>query len=584
MINFTYFRNRPRRLVVPALGLLLVLGVMIPLQAFAQTATFDPPIASPFGATFGFVERGATGDFNEDGRLDVVLTDGGLVRLLLGDGAGGFASPIDLSPMSGDCAQFSESELVTCTSGIWAFSVGDVNGDGHLDFVTANNGSQNLSVVLGNGNGTFVLPPTNYRLLSGGRSVALGDLDGDGDLDLIGGTSQTPNNVRVRLNNGSGAFGAPVDFSSGGSNTNDMETADLNGDGNPDLVVSNRDSPNISVMLSDGLGGFAAITTYTLAGGPGSVTVGDFNGDGRPDLAASLANSNQVAVLLASGAAGSFGSVVNYSTGSIPRDVAVADFDGDGNLDLVTANSNSGNAVPNGDNASILAGNGLGSFGAPTNHPSTSDIGVMFRPYQVFPADWNGDSKPDILTVNRSSRNVTVMLNTTPTTAVLCNGLVPTLVGTDDADILIGTDDPDVIVGLGGDDIILGMGGGDTICAGDGNDIVRGGSGNDWISGDDGNDVLFGDSGRDRIYGRSGDDTIDGGAHGNWLYGNNGHDIIDGRGGHDRIFGGRGHDIIAGRSGDDEIRCGAGDDIAHGGPGADSISSGASCEHTVSIE
>ena len=497
------------------------------------------------------------GDYNGDGNLDVVVSEGSagptqpaVLRLLIGDGAGGFGAPINISP-SGLCPT---ATTPGCVSGTGPVRAGDVNKDGKLDIVTANNWSRNLTVILGNGDGTFMLPGTNYALPFEGRSVALGDLNGDGDLDLIWGTSATVNNVRVRLGSGDGTFGAPGDFSDGGINTNDMEVADLNGDGNMDLVVSNRDGGGISVMLGDGLGGLGAPTTYPLAGTPRSVTIGDLNGDGRPDLAASVSSTNQVAVLLAAGVPGSFGTVVNYPAGSVPHDVAAADFDGDGNLDLATANNNTNNAVVNGDNVSILEGDGLGSFAAPTNYPSPSDIGVMFHPVSVFSADLNGDGKPDIATVNGFSRNVSVMLNTTPLPVVMCRNRPATLVGTGGDDILVGTSGDDVIVGLGGNDLIDGAGGNDRICGGSGTDSIDGGTGND------------------KVWGGRGADSISGGLGNDRLYGNRGHDTLFGNGGDDRLSGGQGNDNLIG---------GEGFDICNGGPGTNRVPT---CEAPQRVE
>jgi Ca2+-binding RTX toxin-like protein len=143
----------------------------------------------------------------------------------------------------------------------------------------------------------------------------------------------------------------------------------------------------------------------------------------------------------------------------------------------------------------------------------------------------------------------------------LCNGLVPTISGTDGSDRLLGTDGPDVILAGDGDDVIFGRGGGDTICGGPGRDRIKAGRGADFIDGGDQ---------RDRIWGEAGADTILGGTGADRIVGNNGNDTVDAAGGSDRIFGGPGDDNLRGGSGNDRIEGQAGVDSITGGNGTDS--------------
>ena len=149
--------------------------------------------------------------------------------------------------------------------------------------------------------------------------------------------------------------------------------------------------------------------------------------------------------------------------------------------------------------------------------------------------------------------------------AELCNGKVPTIVGTDSDDTLLGTSGVDVIVGLGGNDTITGFGGDDTICGGAGYDTIDGGAGNDFIKGGPDDDLIFGNDGADVIRGSRGNDTIDGGAGDDSIYGGVGDDIIKG---------GPDDDIIDGSDGDDQLRGSRGDDILDGGLGNDSLHGG----------
>ena len=143
---------------------------------------------------------------------------------------------------------------------------------------------------------------------------------------------------------------------------------------------------------------------------------------------------------------------------------------------------------------------------------------------------------------------------------VLCEGRVPTIVGTPDDDELLGTPGPDVIVGLGGDDTIVGADGDDLICAGPGNDTVAAGAGADHVHGASGDDTIRGGPGADQIFGGTGIDR---------LRGNGGNDTIAGGAGPDNLLGGPGADALYGTGGKDILDGGLGRDTLHGGGGED---------------
>jgi len=155
-----------------------------------------------------------------------------------------------------------------------------------------------------------------------------------------------------------------------------------------------------------------------------------------------------------------------------------------------------------------------------------------------------------------------------------CFGLTPTIIGTEQDDVLTGTSADDVIVGLGGNDTIDGLAGKDKICAGDGNDNVVGGDGDDSIDGGDGDDVISGDNKNDILIGGFGNDTIDGGDGDDNIEGNEGSDDLDGGLGKDTISGGDDNDNINGGDGDDNLSGGGGDDLIIGGNKNDTISGG----------
>jgi hypothetical protein len=217
-----------------------------------------------------------------------------------------------------------------------SLSVGDLNGDGQLDLVTANIESNSVSVLLGNGDGTFA-PKADFSTGSAPNSVAIGDLNGDGRPDLAT-ANLGSNSVSVLLGNGDGTFGAKTDYGAG-SYPQSVAVGDLNGDGRPDLATANG-SGTVSVLLGRGDGSFGANTDYRAGIAPFSVAVGDLNEDGHLDLAMANEGSSTVSVLLGNGD-GSFGPKTDYGTGDGPESVAIGDLNGDGRPDLATANAGS---------------------------------------------------------------------------------------------------------------------------------------------------------------------------------------------------------------------------------------------------
>ncbi len=272
-------------------------------------------------------------------------------------------------------------------------AVGDFNGDGKQDLATANEGSDNVSILLGDGAGSFSAA-TNLRAGTSPRSVAVGDFNGDGQQDLAV-ANQFSANVSILLGDGAGNFSAPTNFAAG-MNALSVKLGDFNGDGQQDLAVVNSGSNNVSILLGDGAGNFSAATNFDAGSSPRSVAVGDFNGDGQQDLAVANAGSNNVSILLGDGA-GNFSAATNFGAGAFPISVTVGDFNGDGQQDLAVANSNS-------NNVSILLGDGAGNFSAATN------FGAGSSPRSVAVGDFNDDGQQDLAMANRLSNNVSILL------------------------------------------------------------------------------------------------------------------------------------------------------------------------------
>ncbi|CAF3995466.1 unnamed protein product, partial [Rotaria sp. Silwood1] len=227
------------------------------------------------------------------------------------------------------------------TSDPHAVDVGDLNNDTRLDITVANNGGNNVGVLLGNGDGTFAAQTTfSTGTGSNPTAVAVGDFNKDARLDITV-ANYGSNNVGVLLGNGDGTFAALVTFSMGAlSGPYAMAIGDFNHDTRWDITVANYGGNNVGVLLGNGDGTFQAQTTFSTGMGssPISVAVGDFNQDTRADIAVANYGSNTVGIFLGNGD-GRLTAQSIFSTGALsaPHAVAVGDFNNDTRLDITVA-------------------------------------------------------------------------------------------------------------------------------------------------------------------------------------------------------------------------------------------------------
>jgi hypothetical protein len=230
--------------------------------------------------------------------------------------------------------------------------------------------------------------------------VAVSDLDGDTIPDLVT-SNGLSNDVSVLLGNGNGFFQTAESYAAGESPSS-VAVADLDGDTVPDLVTANASfqSSDVSVLLGRAHppGRFRAAVSYPLTqfAGPTSVAVADLDGDTIPDLV--TANEFRDENVLLGNGDGSFQAALTFAAGDAPQSVAVGDLDGDTIPDVIVANGD-------GNNVSVLLGNGDGSF------ETAGLFTVGDTPFSVAVADLNGDSFLDLVTANAVSDDVTVLIN-----------------------------------------------------------------------------------------------------------------------------------------------------------------------------
>jgi hypothetical protein len=368
------------------LFLLLSEGLLAQVNQFLNASQYTVG-ASPMAA--------ASGDFNGDGKLDLVVTNkvDGTVSVLLANGDGTFQPQVayDLSAVPA------------------AVAAADVNGDGYLDVIVAlpanSKGDPNdlVAVLFGKGDGTLQ-PPLYYGVGVGPQFVAVQDLNGDGRPDLVvanTGTDAAPgNNVSV-LMNVAGTFPAHVEYSTGNGPAS-VAIGDFNKDGNPDLAVANSRDGTVSMLLGKSNGTFQSQTVYPVGSDPMAVAAGDFNADGNVDLAVGNFNDSTISILLGKGN-GSFKPQVTFATAfGEPYAIVVADFNGDKKLDLAVSNEGE-------DSISILLGNGDGTFLPHVDYWAGNGPGLLVA------GDFNGDSKIDLAVpddgwASRADNKLTLLL------------------------------------------------------------------------------------------------------------------------------------------------------------------------------
>ncbi|GGF11005.1 hypothetical protein GCM10011383_22760 [Hymenobacter cavernae] len=370
-------------------------------QVFQFTAAAAPGSGAFIGgsdAEASNSSRLAIGDLDGDGDLDYV-TYSGAVRL--NDGTGLYTNGQQISIF-----------------GPRNVALADIDSDGDLDALfSINTGLGFVLVRLNNGAATF----SGTQQVSVGfepYGLALGDIDGDGDLDLLTANGSSAS-VSVRLNNGLGTFSGTGSVAVGTQPTS-LVVGDLDNDGDLDLLAGNVGTNTVAVRFNDGLGSFSGSQSVTVGFNPNNLALGDVDGDGDLDFVTSNYNTyvngqranGNVSVVLNDGF-GSFGESQQVALGGTPLDVTLGDIDGDGDLDLATANGGS----TLGATASVRLNNGLGSFSG------SQEVSVSLQPGSVVLADTDGDGDLDLLT--GGTNNASVRLNQSTSALLAVTAVLP---------------------------------------------------------------------------------------------------------------------------------------------------------------
>jgi hypothetical protein len=333
-----------------------------------------------------------TADFNGDGIPDVAVAylEDGTVGVMLGKGDGTFQA----------------QTLYTVGYHPYAIAAADLNHDGSPDLVAVNESNTSktgtVSVLLNNGNGTFA-SAANYNVGWLPTGVAIGDLNNDGIPDLAV-TNYGSNNVSILMGKGDGTFTpGPTPTLAGQTNPYGVVIGDFNGDGNQDVAFTNFKSATLEVYLGNGDGSFQSPSTDPTNATPTGIVAADFNRDGKMDIAVGDAYANNISIFLGNGSGGFTASTVTSL--NFPVSLAVGDVNGDGIPDIV-------NSDPNFNKVTVLLGNGDGTFTARWQFPTASGTSPSTpgaQPWGVALADFNLDGKLDIVTANTYARiNLTI--------------------------------------------------------------------------------------------------------------------------------------------------------------------------------
>ena len=385
-------------------------NVMVFTNTISPGHTGFSPISSPgVGANPQSV---IAVDVNGDGKLDLISANAGghSLTVLTNDGNGNFGSNATLNV----------SNVTACVV------AADMNGDGQPDLISADFVTGNITVLTNNGSGAFgsnatLSAGTGFPVVGAVSvySIAAADVNGDGKSDLIR-ANYSGFSLTLWTNNGSGMFSSNATLTLIGAKPRDVVAADVNGDGKPDLIIANEVGvgglpPPVGVGLmvftNNGRGGFGPNPSQSFGPASISVAVADVNGDGQPDLISADSGGdlnghtpagNTLRIWTNNGIGG-FGFNATLTVDGSIYCVTVADVNGDGKPDLICANFTNVSGTTG--NLTVFTNNGSGAFGL------YATLAVGSNPHCVVAADVNGDGRLDLIAANSYDNNLSLLIN-----------------------------------------------------------------------------------------------------------------------------------------------------------------------------
>lgn len=379
----------------------------------------------------------AVGDMDGDGDLDLTATSlGDEVRVIWNDGVGGLfagarfatgrslAAAVELGDADGDGdfdfflgvqqppgvvvvlnaddgqRRASFSDPLTYPQGPSAalnphgIALADVDGDDDLDAITANGDLRSVVVLRNDGRGALLGDPS-WTWLAGGDErldpVVAADLDADGDVDVVT-AGLSGGGVVVLPNDGHGGFGDRIRYP--GERVNMLSLEDMDGNGTLDVLSANTSANSVGLYWNPGDGTFAEHETFPVGAGVSAVVGGDFDGDGDMDIAASNRGSFSVSIVLQQDTR-SFSERERIALLAAPEFLVVGDFDGDGDPDLATANRDA--------TADVLLNDGQGVFS------SRENFALRDHPFSMITADLTGDGALDLISANEGTSTLRIL-------------------------------------------------------------------------------------------------------------------------------------------------------------------------------